>query len=229
MSAQDNSVQEIEKGVSTLDFVTINTVSPPEKILALGERRLVGFCYDGSDASKYAFEWSFKRIFLPYQDHVYIIVAQEAPSKMSASLIRKGLSGTREPDSADQIKKDAEGFSKDLIGIGITSQLITTTSDPRKYIPKAVEDLGIEALVIGSRGNNLARRVVFGSVSSYILNKVKCPVIVVKDPSIFDANAEETPLEKVNTRESLRLVRTISKDESPSIAIARSRNRDQNF
>ncbi|OLY78541.1 hypothetical protein AYI68_g7406 [Smittium mucronatum] len=226
MSAPE--VNEVSKNMASLDIVTVNPDHNPEKVLPLDQRRMVGIAFDGSPSSIYAFNWAFKRALLPYQDHLYFIVSEQK-STFNTSILKLGLSGKREETYEEFIKEKISELTQDLVSIGITSSLIMQVGDPKKYIPKVVDELKIETLIIGSRGNNLAKRVVFGSVSSYLLNKIKVPMFIVKDPQVCDTNDEETPLERVSTRDSLRLVRTLSKDDNPSIAVARSRQRDQNF
>ncbi|PVU87926.1 hypothetical protein BB561_006120 [Smittium simulii] len=211
-----------------VNLITVNSSRGPENILPLEERRIVGICYDGSPSATYAFDWSFSRVFLPYQDHVYFLVADDFVES-DFNIVKMGIKGSREEPKIDEIKAEIENLSKDLLDIGITSQTIVANSNPKKFIPKAVEELKIEALIIGNRGNSLTKRVMFGSVSSYVLNKVSCPVIVVKLNNDDKTHLEDTALERVATRDSLRLVQTISREENPSIAIARSRNRDRDF
>ncbi|OMJ26481.1 Universal stress protein A-like protein [Smittium culicis] len=227
MSA-NNDISNVSNNMASLDIYSVDPDQAPEKVLPLSQRRLVGIAFDGSASSIYAFNWAFKRALLPYQDHLYFIVSEQK-STFNSSIVKLGLAGKREQTYEEFIRETIADLSKDLVSIGITSQIIMQVGDPKKYIPKVVEDLKIETLIVGSRGNNLAKRVVFGSVSSYLLNKVKCPIFVVKDPTTTESYNEETPLERVSTRDSLRLVRTISRDDNPTIAVARSRHRDQNF
>ncbi|PVV03208.1 hypothetical protein BB560_002320 [Smittium megazygosporum] len=218
MSSADNQGARVS-------LVTIDSTHPPEKILSLSERRQVGICFDGSPSSRHAFDWAFSRVLLPYQDHLYFLVADDF-AETDFEILKKSFSGSRHKSSLELVEAEIKHLMKDLIDIGITSQIVIRKSSAKKFIPAAVDELKIEALIIGSRGNSLAKRVVFGSTSSYLLNKVSCPVIVVKGGD-SKPNLEDTPLEKVATRDSLRLVKTISREENPSVAIARSRNREE--
>ncbi|GJN05681.1 hypothetical protein PR202_ga23334 [Eleusine coracana subsp. coracana] len=53
--------------------------------------------------------------------------------------------------------------------------------DPAKKLHEAVDLVPLNCLVIGSRGLSTLKRALMGSVSTYIVNHVSCPVTVVKE------------------------------------------------
>ncbi|KMS94750.1 hypothetical protein BVRB_015640 [Beta vulgaris subsp. vulgaris] len=54
--------------------------------------------------------------------------------------------------------------------------------DPKEEICKAVEQVHMDMLVIGSRGLGGIKRAFLGSVSDYCAHHAGCPVLIVKPP-----------------------------------------------
>ncbi|KAJ3695953.1 hypothetical protein LUZ60_001330 [Juncus effusus] len=52
--------------------------------------------------------------------------------------------------------------------------------DPKAKLSDAVDNLKLDSLVVGSRGLGPLKRTLLGSVSSYAVNTVPCPVTVVR-------------------------------------------------
>ncbi|CAN1141305.1 hypothetical protein LINPERHAP1_LOCUS29656, partial [Linum perenne] len=53
--------------------------------------------------------------------------------------------------------------------------------DARDSIIDAIEGLKLDSVVMGSRGLGTAKRILMGSVSSYVMNPASCPVTIVKE------------------------------------------------
>ncbi|WP_044397461.1 universal stress protein [Lacinutrix sp. Hel_I_90] len=63
---------------------------------------------------------------------------------------------------------------------------ISTFNNPLEAIKDTVEDKDIELIVMGSKGVTNSRKSAFGSVSLYVMEKVRnCPVIVVPESATY--------------------------------------------
>ncbi|XP_073051457.1 uncharacterized protein [Primulina eburnea] len=64
----------------------------------------------------------------------------------------------------------------------LTAKTLILEGDPKDTICRAVEDMNIHLLIIGSRGLGQIKRALLGSVSDYCVHHARCPVLVVKPP-----------------------------------------------
>ena len=63
---------------------------------------------------------------------------------------------------------------------GLTAERILETGSPAPLIVDVAEECSADLIVMGSRGLGLVKGVLLGSVSQYIVEQSKCPVLVVK-------------------------------------------------
>ncbi len=71
-----------------------------------------------------------------------------------------------------------EGLAK--VPEGIKVQSFCEVGSPTLVIPEFAEEHGYDMIVIGSRGLGVISGFVMGSVSNYVVQNAKCPVLVVK-------------------------------------------------
>ncbi|GER41816.1 adenine nucleotide alpha hydrolases-likesuperfamily protein [Striga asiatica] len=63
---------------------------------------------------------------------------------------------------------------------GLNAKTVILEGDPKDRICRAVEEMNIHLLVVGSRGLGQIKRAFLGSVSDYCAHHAKCAVLVVK-------------------------------------------------
>ncbi|KAJ1915144.1 hypothetical protein H4219_004477 [Mycoemilia scoparia] len=248
----------------------------PEQVLSLDRRRRVGICFDGSEAAEFAFDWAFKNCISPYQDHVFFIYSFKEPW-IDTHALRESISGKRLPTALDKVQTRVKELSKDLLDIGVTSHLVYSSSIGKKSLGRFVVETcyksKLDTVVVWSvKDKNLApekgldsadggskklakflklgrtKRRYLTSMSTYILNRVECPVVVVKSPKLnsasiadhqfnygyYTANTSYSDMSSdrlkwTRSRErnsiAIALSGTRSRQESIALALARTRSR----
>ncbi len=63
---------------------------------------------------------------------------------------------------------------------GVTVEPFSQTGSPAVVILDFLEDHPVDLVVMGSRGLGVVKGVLMGSVSQYVVEQAKCPVLVVK-------------------------------------------------
>lgn len=70
--------------------------------------------------------------------------------------------------------------AKKLFPEGMNIVCTYRTGDPAEAIRDYEKEISADLIVMGSRGLGLVRGVLLGSVSKYVLEHAKCPVLIVK-------------------------------------------------
>ena len=63
---------------------------------------------------------------------------------------------------------------------GIKPELVEGHGDPAEVIVDQAKESGSDLIVIGTRGLNIAERLLLGSVSTKVLHEAPCDVLVVR-------------------------------------------------
>lgn len=71
-------------------------------------------------------------------------------------------------------------LTADLKKIGVTAVGSVVVGDPRDVIVEVAIRESADLIVTGSRGLNLAKRMLLGSVSTDVLQNAPCPVLLVR-------------------------------------------------
>ncbi len=98
--------------------------------------------------------------------------------------------GTPEPFTEEDREKLAAGIKEEAHKVidqarasvdleGIEVEEVTRQGSPAKLIVREAENLGVDAIVIGSRGVSDVRGMMFGSVSHKVSHTADCSVITV--------------------------------------------------
>ena len=68
----------------------------------------------------------------------------------------------------------------EMVPVGIEKESFSDTGSPAVVILDFAESNGIDLIVMGSRGLGVVKGVLLGSISQYVVEQSKCPVLVVK-------------------------------------------------
>jgi len=98
------------------------------------------------------------------------------------------LYGVGYPDSLDAELREAAtkrlaGWREKVAGEGITVSDRVVSGPPAEEIHDVALDLGVDLIVMGTRGLRGLKHVMLGSVAERTLRRAPCPVLAVKDDS----------------------------------------------
>jgi nucleotide-binding universal stress UspA family protein len=127
--------------------------------------------YDGSDSAKRALQ----RVadFAADADRVLVVAAAESHARRG---IAKGAH--LDPSEVQQRQGDLEEAQKFLSERGIEAETVEAQGDPGAVIVDAAKDADL--VVVGTRGLNPFERILLGSVSSKVVHRAPCDVLVVR-------------------------------------------------
>jgi nucleotide-binding universal stress UspA family protein len=127
--------------------------------------------YDGSDGAKRALD---RAITLSGDDgRITVVAAAETHA-------RPGITeGVRlDPSEIERRRKDLGEAKALLAARGVDAETLEAQGDPGNVILDSAEDADL--VVVGSRGLNPFQRLLLGSVSSKVVHRAECDVLVVR-------------------------------------------------
>ncbi|XP_010917276.1 universal stress protein PHOS32-like [Elaeis guineensis] len=157
----------------------------------MGGNRTVGVGMDYSASSKAAVRWAIDNL-VGSGDRIVVIHVQSGKSDRAQKQLWEDsgsplipLDEFREMNLPKQYGINPDREVLDILDTASkTKQVIVVSKiywgDPREKLCDAVEDLKLDSLVVGSRGLGSFKRLLLGSVSSYVVSNASCPVTVVK-------------------------------------------------
>ncbi|KAJ4960059.1 hypothetical protein NE237_019969 [Protea cynaroides] len=156
-------------------------------------RRNVGVAVDFSPCSREALKWASENLVGKGDQLILINVQPSSDYEQGVVQLWQATGSPLIPlmEFSDSnitknygIKPDAETLSllntlSKQNGIEVMAKIYW--GDAGLKICKAVADVPLNCLVVGSRGLTGVKRALLGSVSRYVVNHAVCPVTVVKD------------------------------------------------
>lgn len=129
---------------------------------------------DGSDSSHRAIEWAVELAESCEAKLFFLYVANINQLAINAGLTTAILDSVMKAGE-DILKRAAEQVPED-----IEVESFTETGSPSIVILDFEEDHPIDLVVMGSRGLGMMKSMLLGSVSQYVVEQSRCPVMVVK-------------------------------------------------
>ncbi len=128
--------------------------------------------YDGSDTAKRALDRAAELAKDGATVTVVSAVHVHPPAGRSAGPIDQGEVSERRQELAE---------AEALLGEkGIKPELVEGHGDPGEVIVDQAKESGADLIVVGTRGLNVAERMLLGSVSTKVLHDAPCDVLVVR-------------------------------------------------
>jgi nucleotide-binding universal stress UspA family protein len=88
--------------------------------------------------------------------------------------------GALNEDEIVAARETLDAVRSSLAAQGIDAHAIEGEGDPADVIIEAAKERGADLIVVGTRGRNLAQRLVLGSVSTKVVHEAPCDVLVVR-------------------------------------------------
>jgi nucleotide-binding universal stress UspA family protein len=127
--------------------------------------------YDGSEAAKRALERA--TTLAGEQNRIVVVAAAESHARTG---ITEGAH--LDPSEVERRRRDLDDAQAYLAKRGIEGETIEAQGDPGEVIVEAAKDADLA--IVGSRGLNPLQRLLMGSVSSKVVHRAECDVLVVR-------------------------------------------------
>jgi nucleotide-binding universal stress UspA family protein len=144
----------------------------------------------GTDGSEDAIEAATRALgVLAPADTITILAVGETPAAATAGEAGLEAGGVASPDEVDaawQAVEGATGSSIEVTAEAVAAGSATTIDrraeigDPGQTICRIAGELGVDVIVVGSRGRGAVKRALLGSVSGHVVHNAPCPVLVIR-------------------------------------------------
>jgi nucleotide-binding universal stress UspA family protein len=145
---------------------------------------LVLVAVDGSDLSLHAARAGLGLLGDPADALIVTVVEPGDPMAVTGT----GMAGgTMSPEDFEEVERTRHDSGARIVADAATALGLPEAAtrvlqgDPGKELCALAADLGVRALIIGSRGRGGLKRALLGSVSDYVVRNAPCPVVITSD------------------------------------------------
>lgn len=128
--------------------------------------------YDGSDSARRALE---RAASLCQNGTTLEVIAVAHPMPQV-----KGAVTAIDPLEEEERRHDLDQAAAVLEQRGIEARMIEGRGDPARTIAERAKDAGADLIVVGTHGRGAMGRALLGSVSTNVLHRAPCDVLVVR-------------------------------------------------
>src|SRR5262245_8568341 len=126
---------------------------------------------------------------------VHVVCVAEPPAVVNAGMESGFAGGIATPEAVDLAWVGAVGDATaalertaSALG-GATVEPEGERGGPGPVLVERAEALSADVVVVGSRGRGAIRRLLLGSVSSYVVHNAPCPVLVVRAGTVAEPDS----------------------------------------
>lgn len=145
--------------------------------------RTIVIAVDASAHARNAFDWAVENLLRKEDVTVLINVRDKEVDLTDIKMTDDVMYVLRmlEQKAKDSAHTLLRSYGTDLKMKGYNVVAYAIRGEPRTEIIRKAEQVHANMIVLGSRGMGAIKRVLLGSVSSYVLNHSHVPVLIVKD------------------------------------------------
>jgi nucleotide-binding universal stress UspA family protein len=129
---------------------------------------------DGSDSSEKSIDYAISLAKTYRAKLIFLYVANVNQLAINPSLTQ-AIMGAMRAAGAAVLER-----AGNMVPLGVEYQQIMETGAPAAVILECAETLNADLIIMGSRGLGVVKSVLLGSVSQYIIERAKIPVLIVK-------------------------------------------------
>jgi nucleotide-binding universal stress UspA family protein len=137
--------------------------------------------YDSGKKSQKALEFA-KEIAKNCQSEIYIFTSVKMP-QMVASVAGHDMLKDLEEKSQDYFKGEIEEAASKIREEGVRVQVVIVNDSPGAAIVSFADKEKIDMIAMGSRNRGFVEGLLLGlgSVSNYVIQNARCPVLITRD------------------------------------------------
>ena len=130
--------------------------------------------YDGSEPARRALDRAAALASQGASVTVVSAVSVQHPAAIGRT------AGPVDPEELHERNRELAEAERLLAERGVHAKAIEVVGDPPDAIVEAAKEAGADLIIVGTRGQSLAKRLMLGSVSTGIVHHAHCDVLVVR-------------------------------------------------